>query len=103
MDNTSKPLKETLPGEDVDLDLMNVILRIPKEAVFLEITAGVLDEDGEVKQVSSKLSVSGIRDARQAFLDNVEDGDEYDTKYVIMEEGRRYLEQLKKQGGDECE
>ena len=37
--------------------------------------------------------------ARQAFLDNVEDGDDYDARFVITDKGMDYLEQLKEGGG----
>ena len=35
-----------------------------------------------------------IADARQDFLDNVEDGDDYDAIYTLTEEGERYLDSL---------
>ena len=82
----------------VELEEMNIILRIPKEAVALEVTASLLDEDGKIMKASTKLSVSDIRVRRQDFLDNVEDGDDYDARFVLTDEGRAYLEQLKKEG-----
>lgn len=92
-------LKTTRRGEEVELDEMNVILRIPKEAVSLELNAGILDEAGKLRKVGKRLSVSEIREARQAFLDNVEGGDDYDARFVITEEGRRYLESLRSSEG----
>jgi len=74
---------------------MNIFLRIPKEAVALEVTSSLLDEDGKVMKVSTKLSVSDIREKRQDFLDNVEDGDDYDARYVLTDEGMEYLQNLK--------
>ena len=91
-------LKTTRRGEKVELDEMNVILRITKEAVSLELNAGILDEAGKLRKVGKRLSVSEIREARQAFLDNVE-GDDYDARFVITEEGRRYLESLRSSEG----
>ena len=91
------------PGTVLELEEMNIFLRIPKDAVALEVTASLLAEDGKVMMVSKKLAVSDIRDQRQAFIDNVEDGDDYDARYVLTDEGRDYLEQLKKsleEGGD---
>ena len=81
--------------EVIELEEMNIFLRIPKEAVALEVTASLLSEAGKVQKVSTKLSVSDIRDRRQDFLDNVEDGDDYDARYVLTDEGRAYLESLK--------
>ena len=87
----------------MELEEMNIFLRIPKDAVALEVTASLLTEDGKLMKVSRKLAVSDIRNQRQDFLDNVEDGDDYDARYVLTEEGREYLEQLEKsleEGGD---
>ena len=91
--------KKTKPddvGKTIELEDINIILKIPKEAVALEVTASLI-LDGELRKVGHNLSVSDIRDARQAFLDNVEDGDDYDARYVLTEEGMAYLEQLKEQ------
>ena len=82
-------------GKTIELEEMNIFLRIPKEAVALEVTASLLDEDGKVMKVSTKLSVSDIREKRQDFLDNVEDGDDYDARYVLTDEGMEYLQNLK--------
>ena len=78
----------------IDLDEMNVILRIPKDAVGLTIRAQLIGEDGELMKVERKLSVTDIHTARTDFLDNVELGDDYDARFVITEEGRKYLEKL---------
>lgn len=86
----------------IELEEMNIFLRIPKEAVALEVTASLLDGDGKVMKVSTKLSVSDIRERRQDFLDNVEDGDDYDARYVLSDEGREYLGQLERlENGDD--
>ena len=89
------------PGMVLELEEMNIILKIPKEAVALEVTASLLSEDGKVMKVKTSLSVSDIRDRRQDFLDNVECGDDYDARYAITDEGREYLEQMEqlKKGG----
>ena len=95
--------KKKAEPKTMELEEMNIFLRIPKDAVALEVTASLLAEDGKVMKVSKKLAVSDIRDQRQAFLDNVEDGDDYDARFVLTEEGRDYLEQLEKnleKGGD---
>ena len=95
--------KKKAEPKTMELEEMNIFLRIPKDAVALEVTASLLAEDGKVMKVSKKLAVSDIRDQWQAFLDNVEDGDDYDARFVLTEEGRDYLEQLEKnleKGGD---
>ena len=80
----------------VGLGEMNVILRIPDGAVMLEVTAFLMGEDGMPFRVERKLSVQEIFKARQAFLDNVEDGDDYDGYYVLTEEALTALHE----GGD---
>ena len=86
--------KKSATGKTIELEEMNIFLRIPKEAVALEVTASLLDPDGKLMKVKTSLSVSDIRDRRQDFLDNVEDGDDYDARYVLTDEGRAYLERL---------
>ena len=83
------------PGDEVQLEDMGVILRIPKEAVRLELTVKLLDEDGVLREVVAEFSASDIREARQAFLDNVEFGDDYDAMWQLTEKGRRQLEEMK--------
>ena len=76
------------------LDEMNIILKIPKEAVAIEVTASLLSDAGELQRVSKKLTVTDIQSQRQAFLDNVDLGDEYDARFVLTPEGREYLKQM---------
>ena len=83
------------PGDEVQLEDMGVILRIPKEAIRLELTVTLLDEDGALRNVVAEFSASDIREARKAFLDNVEMGDDYDAVWRLTEKGRRELEFLK--------
>lgn len=83
------------PGDEIQIEDMGVILRIPKEAVRLEMTVLILDEDGNLQEVCAEFSVSDIREARQAFLDNVEFGDDYDAMWQLTEKGRRQLEEMK--------
>lgn len=82
-------------GDEIQIEDMGVILRIPKEAVRLEMTVLILDEDGNLQEVCAEFSVSDIREARQAFLDNVEFGDDYDAMWQLTEKGRRQLEEMK--------
>ena len=82
------------PGDEIQLEDMGVILRIPKEAIRLELTVKLLDEDGVLREVVAEFSASDIREARQAFLDNVEMGDDYDAVWGLTEKGRRELDEM---------
>lgn len=79
------------PGDEIQIEDMGVILRIPKEAVRLKMTVLILDEDGNLQEVCAEFSASDIREARQAFLDNVEFGDDYDAMWQLTEKGRMML------------
>ena len=79
----------------VKVDEMNIICKIPKAAASVTITAVIVDENDEPLKMMRRLSTEDIRIARQDFLDNVEDGDDYDGRFVITDEGMEYLKQLK--------
>ena len=70
----------------IELGEMNIILRIPEGTAALDVTAILLGEEGEPLRVGRKLPVQDIFKARQAFLDNVEEGDDYGGYYVLTEE-----------------
>lgn len=79
--------------EPIELDLINIILPIPKQTVSMDITVKVMDGD-TIQTVYKPFTISDIHDMRANFLDNVEFGDDYDAVYTITEEGKRYLEEL---------
>lgn len=79
--------------EPIELDLINIILPIPKQTVSMKLTVKVMDGD-TIQTVYKPFTISDIHDMRQNFLDNVEFGDDYDAVYTITEEGKRYLEAL---------
>ena len=83
----------------IELEEMNVILRIPVSSASVTVTAMVIDENDELVKVCRRFSAEDIRSARQVFLDNVEDGDDYNARFVITKEGMSYREQLKEGGG----
>ncbi len=93
----TKNLKED--PKEVQLEEINIVLRIPKEAVELKVTASLIDDEGQVMKVSTKHPASVIRKMRRAFLDNVMGGDEYDARYVLTEKGLDYLNSLQEGGG----
>ena len=80
--------------KEIDLDEVNIILRIPENAAEITVSATLLDKKGRPMEVSKKLSIQDIFKARKDFLDNVPDGDDYDTKYVLTDEGRVFLERM---------
>lgn len=83
-------------AKEIELDEINIIVKIPKDAARITINAVVLDNDGSPLGVSKTLNPEDIRQARQDFLDNVEDGDDYDALVVLTDAGREWLEQQEK-------
>lgn len=81
------------PGDMVELDEYNLIIKIPRESIKLEIKAVFLDDNDELTTVSKTLKLSDIQEARKDFLENVEDGDDYDARYVLTDKGREWLEE----------
>lgn len=81
---------------EVELEEYNIIIKIPKVAADLTVTVNYI-EDGKVVTAIKHLSVADIHEARQAFLDNVELGDDYDARYVLTEEGKQLAEKLRAQ------
>ena len=41
-----------------------------------------LGDDGEIMEVSTVINSKGVYEARRDFLENVEDGDDYDVVYT---------------------
>lgn len=86
--------KKSRARKGIDLEEMNIILRIPKDAAAVTVEAVILNEDGSRQKAAKYLSISDIHTARQDFLDNVDGGDDYDAKFVITDAGREYLENI---------
>lgn len=84
------------PGDMVELDEYNLIIKIPRESVKLEIKAVFLDDNDELATVCKTLKLRDIQEARKDFLENVEDGDDYDARYVLTDEGREWLEEFRR-------
>lgn len=83
-------------GDPIDLEEINVIMKIPVGSAFIKMQVTMVDAQGNVSEVETMYSTEEIRQMRQDFLDNVECGDEYDARYVLTEKGRQYLEELRK-------
>ena len=70
--------------------LMHIIMEIPRSAVQLKMEVSML-EDGKVKTAETTFDNESVREMRQAFLDNVEDGDEFDKVYVLTDKAKREM------------
>ena len=84
-------------GDVVETDQICLIVRVPKNTVAITIEANILDEDMNMNICKSAFPPDVFRKCRQDFLDEVGD-DDYDATYVLTEEGKKYLEELKKNG-----
>jgi hypothetical protein len=93
-----KSAEEEPEEKEITLEEQNVILKIPKNAVRITIGVQIIQPNGAVINVHKMLMPDDIRQARTDFLENVEDGDDYDTHYVLTEKGREYLDQLQREG-----
>lgn len=93
MQNEVDNIKGLPSGTEVDVDLMCVILRIPKNTAYLSITSKMFDSSGNPVELKSDVTKDMIDDARKDFLDYVGD-DEYDSLFVLTEEGRQLADKL---------
>ena len=93
--------KKSKEPQEIKLEEINVIMKIPKDAAAIDVTARVINDNGKMIKVTKTLKSEDIRKMRQDFLNNVEDGDDYDVRYMITEKGREWLKQLEKQRNDE--
>lgn len=82
-------------SEVIELEEMNIIIKVPTEAVSLTVSAKVMSDDGEIYEVQSSYSPSQLRDARHCFLDEVELGDDFDARFVFAEKGLEYARMLR--------
>lgn len=87
-----KKSKNQPANETIMLDEMNVIMAIPELAVSLSVISTIF-VDGEQKEVRKDIDLAEIRKAREDFLENVEFGDDYDDKFVLTDDGRKWLDE----------
>ena len=85
-------------NEELDTELIHIIVGVPKDTVTCSFTAKLL-LDGKLAEASMDMTPEQFRQARHDFLDNVEDGDDYDKVWVLTEEGKKYAEELVKRDG----
>ena len=83
-------------SEEITVNEMNIFFTVPETCIELEVKAIMLDENNNPISVTKKLTLNDIVSARKDFLDYVDDGDDYDAKYVLTDEGRSYVETLMK-------
>lgn len=76
--------------QELDCELINIIVKVPKETVACRFTAKML-QDGKLIEAHMEMTPEEFRQARQDFLDNVEGGDEYDSVYVLTDEAKKKL------------
>lgn len=79
----------------IELDEMDIMLRVPAGACALELTAIMMDEDNKTYKVSRVITPAELFRARENFLKYI--GDDYDTTYVLTENGKEWLELLRKE------
>ena len=89
---TKKQLEQNI---NEDGGQMGIIFNIPTNTVKLDITATVIDDKSELHQASTTINLPEIYEARIL-------GNEWETeniKYCLTEEGRKAVEQIKKEQG----
>ncbi len=84
---------------EVLLKEMNVILQIPEEAAAIDVTAHILRGE-KVLSVTRSFNAEALRKARQDFLDNVEDGDDYDPVYRLTPKGLKMAMDMAGEGDE---
>ena len=68
-----------------------------KDKAFQTIDCTILQDDSdELRTVQARLSHEDVQAARGAFLENVEDGDDYDAVYTITDKGHAWLDFIHK-------
>lgn len=81
---------------EVLLDEMNIFVAVPENCIGLELNATILNDKNELEHVSRKLSLNEIILARNDFLTYVAGGDDYNATYVLTDDGKAYVESLRK-------
>ena len=78
----------------VELDEMDIMLRVPADACALELTAIMMDENHKTYEVSRVIIPAALFRARDNFLKYI--GDDCDVTYKITDKGKEWLEEIKK-------
>lgn len=80
-----------------DIEFHNIIIQIPKNTSELIVTARILDGD-KIVATQGTYDMTALFQARKDFLDNVEDGDDYNAIYQLTDQGYKYAEELEREG-----
>lgn len=80
-----------------DMEFHNIIIQIPKNTSELVVTARILDGD-KIVAAQGTYDMTALFQARKDFLDNVEDGDDYNVIYRLTDKGYKYAEELEHEG-----
>lgn len=88
MDNENK--------KDIELEEENAVIRLPANTVKLKVKCEVYDGE-KIVSVSKAFEMSDVRRAFQLAEEYFDDPDE---RYVLTEEGIKYLNQLTAQRSD---
>ena len=67
-----------------------IIVKIPENTVRLEVTASVMNDDGNIEKMLMTLNPDALYEVRKDFMDLVGD-DDYDAVYVTTEKGKEWL------------
>lgn len=76
--------------QELDCELINIIVKVPAETVTCGFTAKLL-QDGKLVEAHMDMTPEEFRQARKDFLDNVEDGDDFDKVWVLTDEAKKML------------
>ena len=79
-------------GEEVELQEHRAMIYLPENSIAVRIIATVYEED-EVHEVHKDLNLNDLRDAFQRADEGYIDEDDM---FVLTDEGKAYLDELKK-------
>lgn len=86
---------------DTDIKGTYIIIGVPKEAIDVTLRCKLFDtQTNSIADFAVHLDITGIANARHEFLEIIYDGDDYNARYVVTEEGLKYLRQLQENGED---
>lgn len=82
----------------IELEQMGIIVKVPTEAISLEIRAKIFGDDGEIVTVAQDFSPSQLREAREQFNLNVVLGDDYDATFILTDKAKEMLDAEERYG-----
>ena len=79
--------------DTIELDEQNIFMRIPRNTLMTVVQCVVV-VNGKEQKVEKTMLLDDINKAREDFLEYVEDGDDYDARYVLTDKGKELLRSL---------